>query len=150
MLDGWSEEEVGSITISDCFIWGPSFHNVKIEGLWRQLRDIQTGKWRSLFLLLQKCGLYRGDEVDKVILLFVFMPLIRAELIEFVNDHNAHPIRRQPKREYHVSGVPNELYEDEEKQCGFAVDQGVLAEWKLKVIEFGKINLYCSPPLLAR
>lgn len=150
MSEGWSEEEVASITISDCFIWGPSVHNVKIEGLWRQLRDIQTGKWRSLFLLLQKCGLYRGDEVDKVILLFIFMPLIRAELIEFVNDHNAHPIRRQSKREYHVAGVPDELYEDEEKRCGFAVDQGLLTEWKLKVIEFGKISLYYSPLLLAR
>jgi hypothetical protein len=61
-------------------------------------------------------------------LLFIFMPLIRAELIEFVNNHNAYPIRAQPKREYHIAGVPEELYEDSENQCSFAVNHGVLLE----------------------
>ena len=79
------------------------------------------------------------EEVDKAILLFIFMPLIRAELIEFVNNYNAYPIRRQPKREYHVAGVPDELYEDQEKQCGFAVNQEALNEWKSKVTAFGKL-----------
>jgi hypothetical protein len=111
--EGWSQQELLSITVEDCFIWGPSVHNVKIEGLWRQLRFVQTGSWLKLFAFLKKCDLYRWwNPADKVVLLFVFMPLIRAELIEFVNDHNAYPIRAQPKREYHIAGVPEELYED--------------------------------------
>jgi hypothetical protein len=38
MLESWSEEEVASITISDCFIRSPSVHNVKIENLRCQLK----------------------------------------------------------------------------------------------------------------
>jgi hypothetical protein len=29
--EGWSQEELLSITVEDCFIWGPSVHNVKTE-----------------------------------------------------------------------------------------------------------------------
>ena len=46
---------------------------------------------------------------------------------------NAAPIRRQPKRAYHVAGVPNDLYLDEEKQCGFDLD---LPAWK----ELAEVN----------
>ena len=72
----------------------------------------------------------------KVILLFIFMPLIRVKLIEF---------RRQPKREYHVARAPDELYEDQEnqeKQCGFAVNQEALNGWKSMVTALGKLTSF--------
>jgi hypothetical protein len=42
---------------------------------------------------------------DKVVLLYVFMPIIRAELQTLVDTHNAHPIRTQRNRAHHVAGV---------------------------------------------
>jgi hypothetical protein len=44
------------------------------------------------------------------------MPIIRSELQTFVDTHNAHPIRAQPKRAHHVAGVPDELYSDRSRQ----------------------------------
>jgi hypothetical protein len=40
------------------------------------------------------------------------MPLLRRWLTEFVQDHNHHPIRRQPRREYYMpTGIPSYLWE---------------------------------------
>jgi len=100
----------------------------------------QGPAWLSYFAFLYRAGLYvQHERADRVALQFIFMPIIRHELIEFVESHNAHPTRRQPKRVYHVSGVPNELFRDPQRQCGFPVDIPVWEEWEAG---FGKLMLH--------
>jgi hypothetical protein len=72
-------------------------------------------------------------------LLFVFMPIIRSELQTFVDTHNAHPIRTQRNRAYHVAGVPNELYIDHARQCGFSLDLDVYNQWEAQVAQYGTL-----------
>ena len=138
LREEWSDEEYSAVRITDCYIYGPSTRNVHIEGLWRQQRYTTTGTWLSFFAFLRNSDVYRQwERADRIALLFVFMPIIRQELVAFVDTHNAHPIRRQRQRVYHVPGVPEELYRDATKQCGFAIDQAVLEEWEKKVAGFG-------------
>lgn len=54
---------------------------------------------------------------DRVIIVFVFLPLLRHEIDTFIHVHNAHRIREQGMsgrgeavRDGHKPGVPNELY----------------------------------------
>jgi hypothetical protein len=67
------------------------------------------------------------------------MPIIRSELQAFVDTHNAHPIRAQRNRAHHVAGVPNELYADRARQCGFSLDLGVHSQWEAQVAQYGTL-----------
>jgi hypothetical protein len=64
------------------------------------------------------------------------MPILRAELMEFVNTRNEIPIRAQPQRALHRGGVPNDLYRDD-NQCGFAPSLPVWEELHTAIAEFG-------------
>jgi hypothetical protein len=106
-----------------CFIWGSSPRNVRIERLWHQQRQTVTYQWECLFTSIEGNRLYRGQNVaDYVVLQFVFMPLLREELAQFILDKNTYPIRRQLERPGHVHGVPNELYCREGPRYGFPAD----------------------------
>ena len=79
-----------------CCIWGSSPRNVRVERVWFQLRHTVTIRWGNLFATIEKVGLYRPTSAaDCVVMQFVFMPLLRHKLQQFVRDKNAHPIRRQ-------------------------------------------------------
>jgi hypothetical protein len=56
-----------------------------------------TESWILYFSWLKGQGLYRGDEkgfpTDKVILLYIFLPIVQKEIFEWVLNHNANPIR---------------------------------------------------------
>jgi hypothetical protein len=138
LLENWPDEEYAAVRINDCYIYGPSTRNIRVEGLWRQQRYTATGSWISYFKLLSLRGLFEQTVVDKVVLLFIFMPIIRSELQTFVDTHNAHPIRAQPKRAHHVAGVPDELYSDLSRQCGFSPNPEVLADWESQVAHYGE------------
>jgi hypothetical protein len=126
LREQWSEQDYESLQISDCYIYGPSTRNIRIEGLWRQQRFQCTGPWLDYFKELQNANLYREDLLaDQVVILFLFMPILREELTAFVRTHNAYPIRSQFNRSQHVPGVPDELYRAGE-QHGFALDEQVL------------------------
>src|SRR5205085_1219184 len=108
-----SEEYYQSLRISDCYIYGPSTRNIRIEGLWRQQRFTTTVTWIDYFKSLQEAvpTLYKQhDPADQIVFLYLFMPILRDELKSFVDTHNAHRIRAQPNRSNHVAGVPDELY----------------------------------------
>jgi hypothetical protein len=121
-----------------CFIWGSSPRNVRIERIWLQVRQEVTTRWGDLFTLIEKRSLYRSwCAVDCVVMQFVFMPLVREELNQFVLDKNAHPIRRQKNRSYHVPGIPNKLYE-EGQHHGFPVHLPTVHEWESQISTFGK------------
>jgi hypothetical protein len=127
LREQWPEEDYELIRISDCYIYGPSTKNIRAEGLWRQQRFQCTGPWLDYFQALRSANLYREDLLaDRVVVLFLFMPILREELTAFVRIHNAHPIRAQRNRSQHVPGVPDDLYQAGE-QHGFAVNEEVLS-----------------------
>jgi hypothetical protein len=87
LREGWSDEEYDAIRITDCYIYGPSTGNVRIEGLWRQQRYTTTGPWISYFKLLSLSGFYEQQSLaDKMVLLYIFMPIIRSRLTR--NEHH--------------------------------------------------------------
>jgi hypothetical protein len=61
LREQWSEQDYKSIRISDCYIYGPSTRNIRIEGLWRQQRFQCTGPWLDYLKALQSADLYRQD-----------------------------------------------------------------------------------------
>jgi hypothetical protein len=100
---------------------------------------------------MERTGVYRDWLIaDRIVFLFVFMPLIRKDLAEFVLDKNEYPIRPQKNRAYHVPGVPNNLYDQEHNQYGVEVIPEVLAEWEAYVASFGTSDFFTAsyPALL--
>jgi hypothetical protein len=61
LREQWSEQEYQSLRISDCFIYGPSTHNIRVEGLWHQQRFQCTGPWLDYLKTLQSANLHRQD-----------------------------------------------------------------------------------------
>jgi hypothetical protein len=149
--DGWSNQELQSLRASDCYIDGPSTRNVRIEGLWRTLGDEVTRAWSRLFKVIQADGLFNKMKLaGNVVTRFVFMKLIRTELVDFMLDRNERPIRKQKNREYHVAGIPNKLYSTPitpARQCGFEPDAATCRELTEPLSEYGKLlSLPHSPP----
>ena len=60
--------------------------------------------------MLQAHALWTGSIPDQIALLFVYMPLIREEIHNFVELWNAHSIRSQPERPSVKPGKPVVLY----------------------------------------
>jgi hypothetical protein len=60
---------------------------------------------------LERNKLFSSDSIpDRVIFYFIFMPIIRHEIEEFVMTWNAHRIRTQRDRVNSVGGIPDRLY----------------------------------------
>jgi hypothetical protein len=141
LAEQWPEDEYQQLQISDCYIYGTSTRNVKIEGLWRQQRFQCTDPWINYFKTLQAQNLYRQDLIaDQVVVLFIFMPILRQELQTFVDTHNAHPIRAQRNRSLHVPGVPDELYRQQPNH-GFAANNEVLTALQATLPDYGKYSV---------
>ena len=60
------------------YLAGTSTHNTRIESWWAQLRKECTEFWITLFSELRNGGFFTGDFVDKNILQFCFMKIIRV------------------------------------------------------------------------
>ena len=85
----WSDEIILNQKLSDCYLQGKSTHNIRIERLWLTQGHTTTWLWieyldglsrRKYFDVLQRRELYLFYdhlEVDKVIINYIFMPLIR-------------------------------------------------------------------------
>lgn len=116
-----------SIPIEDCYIYGTSTENQRIEAWWGQLTKGLTFKWRvcqntasysiikvliystvqEYFALLKEEGTFSQHSLaDQIALYAVYMPTLRAEVQSFVHTWNVHHIRRQPRRPTVVHGKP--------------------------------------------
>ena len=109
-----------NIHFRDCYRYGPSTLNIRVENWWLRLVTQQTWPWIQLFRYFEKEGFYCSDlTADRVVLLFIFMPIIRSELRDYVTTWNAHRIRPQRHRPNHVPGIPNQLYQNGQVRGGF-------------------------------
>ena len=137
-----SDEHYQSLRISDCYIYGPSTRNIRIEGLWRHQRFTTTMAWIDYFKSLQEATppLYRQDQpADQIVFLYLFMPILRDELNAFVSTWNGHRIRAQSNRSQHIAGVPDELYRTG-PQHGFLPDDKVLTALESTLPRYGTYN----------
>ncbi|KAJ5111105.1 hypothetical protein N7532_001640 [Penicillium argentinense] len=94
------------LQFTDCFWYGRSTQNQRIESWWGQLTSSTNFVWRELFSWLQERGYYEASKIDKVALLAVYMPSIKDTCAEFVLTWNSHRIRKQKGRPYSVPGKP--------------------------------------------
>ena len=105
----------------------------------------KTSQWMLLFQAIEITGWFLEDLLaDQIILLFIFMPILRNELFDWVDDHNALPIRPQHERSQHVAGVPNDLYRgsaDTVKQS-FDLDLDLHTELEATVLIYGRRLIY--------
>ena len=60
------------------------------------------------------------------------MPIIRQQLSDFVETHNAYPIRKQNRR-HHVPGVPDELYDNDDLRSGIPANMQLHQTWSAEV-----------------
>lgn len=118
------------LSFGDCFRYGTSKMNQRIEAWWKQQRAA-TDRWRQFFLELTEKGEYDKDSiVDRVVFLAIYLPILREEIMEFVNLWNTHSIRKQSNRPHVVPGIPHVLYHYPHLsggvQCGTYVDPELL------------------------
>ncbi|KAJ8317348.1 hypothetical protein KUTeg_005252 [Tegillarca granosa] len=81
-------------SLHNCFLYGKSTANQRIESFWRQLRSQKLEFWISFFHELKESGHFNGDRLEKEIVRFVFMDILQAELDEFSLLWNIHTIRK--------------------------------------------------------
>ena len=89
--------EVGS-----CYNYGKSVHNQKIECFWSQFVTQFLVRWQEEFYDIEISDLWQKDDsIDEVVLLYIYMPILRAEISIFREEYNNYPIRRN-----HLSRLP--------------------------------------------
>lgn len=94
---------------------------------------------KEYFAYLTVHGFYESDVLeDRVVFLFVFVPILRREIATFVETWNEHRIRSQSGRPNHIAGRPNELYSNTStSRCGWQPNPELLSELKEAVSGFG-------------
>jgi hypothetical protein len=84
-VDGVAEDILNILPLSECFFFGASTGNQRIENWWLRIRSSQLEWWITFFHYLQNNGFYvSGQNANQVVLLFVFMPILRREITGFV------------------------------------------------------------------
>jgi hypothetical protein len=83
---------------------------------------------------------------DQVILVFIFMPILRDVISDWVEDHNATPIRPQRHRSLHVPGIPNDLYRGSPNapKQGFDFDRDLHNELERQLLDYSTSFPYSS------
>ncbi|KAL4972835.1 hypothetical protein BDW66DRAFT_162600 [Aspergillus desertorum] len=95
------------IQISDCYVYGTSTANQRIEAWWPQLSRGLLFRWGNFFQALQEKGAFSKDSLaDQIALYAVYMPVLRLEINSFVRTWNNRPIRKQKNRPNLIPGKP--------------------------------------------
>ena len=99
---------------------------------------------KDYFTYLTVHGFYESDVLeDRVVFLFVFVPILRREIATYVETWNEHRIRPQPGRPNHIAGRPNELYFDATTpRCGWQPNPELLSQLKEAVSGFGIVTAH--------
>ncbi|GLA56245.1 hypothetical protein AnigIFM63604_006246 [Aspergillus niger] len=95
------------IKATECYIFGPSTANQRIEAWWAQLSKSLLYRYRNYFKDLIELGDFSRDMIpDQIALYAVYMPILRTQVSSYVRTWNQHIIRKQPERPYVISGRP--------------------------------------------
>ena len=93
-----------------CFLYGKSVSNQRIEAWWSFLRRSYSHWWMNYFKDLRDSGLYNdSDPLQVECLRFCFMSLIQKQLDKVAKHWNLHQIRPSHNRES-PPGKPDVLY----------------------------------------
>lgn len=77
-------------------ITGSSVHNQRIERLWRDTFRCVGQVYYALFYEMEDSGVLNPDyDGDLFSLHYLFLPRINAQLLQFVNAWNRHPLRTE-------------------------------------------------------
>ncbi|CDM35782.1 Ribonuclease H-like domain [Penicillium roqueforti FM164] len=97
-----------SVQINDCYLYGRSMDNQRIEAWWAILSRASTGVFRDFFWSLAHDNLFTKDCIpDQISLLAIYMPIIRRRVHQYTVHWNHHPIQAQPQRPHVIPGKPN-------------------------------------------
>lgn len=114
--------QYGGAEFNECFFYGTSRANQRIESFWGQTTKSSVYYWQDYFKALEDNHLWSKQEpADRIALLAVYMPIIRLAIHQFTDVWNRHKIRKQRKRPWVVPGRPQDLYDDHEGVPDFAV-----------------------------
>ncbi|RPA79860.1 hypothetical protein BJ508DRAFT_327910 [Ascobolus immersus RN42] len=74
--------------------------------------DAYSHVFRNLFVDLQRNNFFsRESEIDIIAMRYIYMPVLRQQVYDFMETWNTHRIRNQRKRAHYLhSGTPEELY----------------------------------------
>ena len=126
----------------NCYMYGTSTANQRIEAWWAQLTKSLTGKWIAFFRTLRLSNKFSKDVLaDRIALLAVYLPTIRTEVAYFVDQWNTHPLRKQSNRPNSVQGRPRTLfYKPKEgiRDYRLAVHEPTLTRLRRDVEDWGK------------
>ncbi|RAL05267.1 uncharacterized protein BO80DRAFT_451642 [Aspergillus ibericus CBS 121593] len=87
-----------------CYIFGTSTANQRIESWWSQLSRSFLFRYRNYFRALLEKGDFSKDLIpDQIALYAVYMPILRSQIPSYVQSWNHHNIRKQPERPYIIS-----------------------------------------------
>jgi hypothetical protein len=101
------------IPIRDCYMYGTSTANQRIEAWWNQLGQGCGFRWKNYFRWLKESNNWQPQFIShRVALIALYMPSLREELQEFAELWNTHYIRKQKQRPNNVPGKPWENWED--------------------------------------
>ncbi|KAF1974177.1 hypothetical protein BU23DRAFT_567696 [Bimuria novae-zelandiae CBS 107.79] len=99
------------LEFQECYLYGTSTANQRIEAWWDQLSKGIIFRWRNYFASLRTQGHFSKDNLaDQISLYAVYILILREELYNFVRLWNSHSIRKQANRQNAVVGKPFMLY----------------------------------------
>ena len=136
------------ISFRECYMYGTSTSNQRIESWWAQLTKTATSTWMTFFRALTESNKYSNDVLaDRISLLAVYFPTIRTDITHFVDNWNTHKIRKQPHRPSAVQGRPYNLFfhpREGVRNYGISLHEPTLGRLRQDVQDWSKSSLLCT------
>ncbi|KAL4766702.1 hypothetical protein BDW60DRAFT_221101 [Aspergillus nidulans var. acristatus] len=95
------------LDIRDCYLYGTSTSNQRIEALWHRITCGMVSRYREYFRDLQEEDKFYMDQLsDRIALYAIYIPLLRVQIPSFVRTWNHNSIQNPANRPHLVPGKP--------------------------------------------